>query len=141
LLNETADGLRPIGKVRLLAPPIVDLSYEFVVNPHLEGSILSPAGRSSNFFWHFCNFGIDVSHEAVYTKITNNARDGARQMAQAPRKTFTPQQMTKYREEYSTEELLRLALDMLDAAAERQRGKNAFLHNNTALEIIRDRVA
>jgi hypothetical protein len=46
-----------------------------------------------------------------------------------------------YRKQYTTDELLRLALTMLDEAAKQQRGKRRWLQNNLTLEVIRDRVA
>jgi hypothetical protein len=60
-------------------------------------------------------------------------------MKQAPR-NVDPGKVKKYVEEYTAVELLELALKMLDGAAERQRGKNAFLHNNLTLEVIRAKV-
>lgn len=60
-------------------------------------------------------------------------------MKQAPRNVDAAK-VKKYVEEYSTAELLEMALKMLDVAAERQRGKNAFLHNNLTLEVIRAKV-
>jgi hypothetical protein len=51
--------------------------------------------------------------------------------------------MTHYRPEYSTEELLRLALTMLDSARtdqiEKRRGKT-WLIKNLTLEVIRARI-
>jgi hypothetical protein len=60
-------------------------------------------------------------------------------MKQAPR-NVDANKVEKYVEEYTTVELLKIALKMLDGAAEKQRGKNAFLHNNLTLEVIRAKV-
>lgn len=58
----------------------------------------------------------------------------------APRAAADAATIAKYRNQYTTAELLRCALGMLDSAAEQQRGAKAFLHNNLTLEVIRDRV-
>lgn len=58
-------------------------------------------------------------------------------MSPAPRQPITKEDMQRHRAMYSTAELLRMALGMLDAAAERG---DEWLHNNTTLEVIRDRV-
>jgi hypothetical protein len=46
----------------------------------------------------------------------------------------------RYRKLFTTAELLRLAVTMLDKAAKEQRGKR-WLHDNLTLEVMRDRVA
>ncbi len=46
----------------------------------------------------------------------------------------------KYSKQYTTAELLELALTMLDTAASEQRGKKQWLSHNLTLEVIRHRV-
>lgn len=60
-------------------------------------------------------------------------------MKQAPR-NVEASKIAQYVNQYTPNELLRLALGMLDQAALKQRGKNAFLHNNLTLEVIRAKV-
>jgi hypothetical protein len=60
---------------------------------------------------------------------------------QAPRYQLSSGQRESSRSDYSTDELLEMALHMLDRAAEQQSGYKAFLHNNMTLEVIRDRVS
>ena len=50
--------------------------------------------------------------------------------------------VAKYRHQYSTAELLKLALTMLDVAAEENaHDEKHWLHDNKTVAVIRDRVA
>ncbi len=58
----------------------------------------------------------------------------------APRIPDLAAKIAHYRTQYSTGDLLVLALGMLDNAAKEQRGKKRWLTNNLTLEVIRDHV-